>query len=126
MKLVNPRLLNIQRDFRFSELIMDCSDFLDKYTNSDQKKNGCYGCEHLSTEYRQIQCDKKHRVIFGLIRKTEDNEFESYCHDFEKKRWDHDSGYVRSGCNKCAKLRSRRTGICESKHKIQEEVYRIG
>jgi hypothetical protein len=125
MKLVNPSVLGIERLFRYSELITDCKDFKDKYTNSDPEYNGCYGCEYLD-ERGYIECSKKHKIKFGFIRKDENNKFVKSCLDYLDKGYYRTGSYVENGCGSCQNLASITTGKCSVKNKIRQEVYRVG
>jgi hypothetical protein len=125
MKLVNPSVLNIERIFRYSELVNDCSDFIDKYTHSNPEFNGCYGCEHISP-VKSNECDKKHNIKFGFIRKDENNRFVKSCMSFKNKNDYYKSTYVSGGCAQCVHLRSRTLGGCDLGYINKEEQYRIG
>ena len=125
MKLVNPNYLGIEIKYKFTTIVLKCKDFEDNYTESDYKRNGCYGCEHLTFDWNGASCDKDYEVIKLYFRMCDDGTIASGCSVFNT---DYGFGkYITVGCAKCtSSYKSMGTIKCRNKYPISEETIRVG
>jgi len=128
MRLVNPNVINIERNYRFFTIVTDCAEFKDDYTEGVVEKTGCFGCENLSDGDYGVNCTLDgHIVKFAYIRKDDENNIMGNCKVFSSNNTYRLGEYLQKGCKGCAR-RYRGSGRdkCKNKFNVSEEVYRIG
>ncbi len=125
MKQVNPRFVNITREYRYVKINNICLDFKDEFTNGDYRKTGCFGCEHLRASWSSLSCNKNHLVKIAYIRKNDDNTIADGCITYMSKHRK-SAGYRSSFCNGCRNYyRGGGMGKCKLKYSIKKEVFKL-
>lgn len=89
------------------DLIGECADFDDPYTDGDYAKFGCYGCKYLASS-----CVRGHSISCRRYNLGEDGPM-LYCEDHNA--YNKSSPYLVTGCEHC---RYRRGSICVASHEM--------
>lgn len=123
MKLVNPNYLGIERNYKFSSVVIDCKKFKDKYTNAEYATSGCFGCEYMTFGWRHGECAKSYVVRKIYIRMTDDGKLHEGCKAFVSRY----RKYAEHGCAACdSSYKSMGRIKCRFGYNVSEETIRIG